>query len=91
MPVMEKERTVLPRKAVNLPKVKSQRGTPVMGKKAITLPPEALNLPEVEYPPEVIARLERICEEAEAQIASGELKPMTAAEFAAEYGITLDD
>ena len=55
------------------------------------LPPEALNLPTVKYPPEVIARWEQEVEIARLQIATGELKPMTAAEFAAEYGITLDD
>jgi hypothetical protein len=54
-------------------------------------PPEAMNLPEVEYPPEVIARLDAIRAVTEAQIAAGELKPMTAAEFAAQYGITLDE
>jgi hypothetical protein len=53
-------------------------------------PPEAMNLPTVEYPPEVIARLDSIRSVTEAQIAAGELKPMTAAEFAAQYGITLD-
>jgi len=47
--------------------------------------------PTVEYPEEVIRRLDREYLVAKAQMASGELKPMTAKEFAAEYGITLDD
>ena len=48
-------------------------------------------LPIVEYPEEVVQRFKREFEEAKAQIARGELKPMSAKEFAAEYGITLDD
>jgi len=48
------------------------------------------NLPEVEYPEEVLKRLDRVYLEAKAQMASGELKPMTAAEFAAKHGITID-
>ena len=47
-------------------------------------------LPEVEYPPEVVARWRREREIDRAQIASGELKPQTAAELAAEFGIELD-
>jgi len=42
------------------------------------------DLEEVEYPPEVIARWDRIVEETKAQLAAGEIVPMTAAEFAAE-------
>jgi len=91
MPVMEKERTVLPRKAMSLAKAKPQRGAPVMGKKAITLPPEAMNLSEVEYPPELMARLDRICEIASMKIATGELVPQTVEELAAELGIDLDE
>jgi len=49
------------------------------------------NLPEVEYPKEVIERLDREYLIAKQQMASGELKPMTVEEFAAEYGITMDD
>jgi len=64
---------------------------PVMERTKITLPPEALNLPTVKYPQEVIDRLDKIREITTAQIATGELKPMTAAEFAAQYGITLDE
>ena len=63
---------------------------PVMERRETYCPPEAMNLPTVEYPPEVIARLDSIRAVTEAQIAAGELKPMTAAEFAAQYGITLD-
>jgi len=52
---------------------------------------EALeNAPEVEYPEEVMRRLDEEYEEARAQMASGELKPITVEELAAEYGITLD-
>jgi len=42
------------------------------------------DLEEVEYPPEVVARWEKIADEAEEQFARGELVPMTAAEFKAE-------
>jgi len=64
---------------------------PVMERTEIKLPPEALNLPTVKYPQEVIDRLDKIREITTTQIATGELKPMTAAEFAAQYGITLDE
>jgi hypothetical protein len=53
---------------------------------------EALDkAPTVDYPDEVLQRLDREYLVAKAQMASGELKPMSAREFAAEYGITLDD
>jgi len=90
MPVMEKERSVLPRKAMSLAKAKPQRGAPVMGKKAITLPPEALNLSEVEYPQEVLDRLNKLREITDAKIAMGE-RLNTAREYAALRGIKLDD
>jgi len=45
---------------------------------------ELENLPEVEYPEEVIQRLNREYLVAKAQMAAGELKPMSAAEFAAK-------
>ncbi len=48
------------------------------------------NLPEVEYPRKVIERLNREYKIAKAQMASGELKPMTVEELAAKHGITLD-
>jgi len=48
------------------------------------------NLPEVEYPKEAIDRFNREFLVAKAQMATGELKPMTVEELAAEYGITLD-
>ncbi len=48
------------------------------------------NAPEVEYPKEVLDRLDRVYLETKAQMASGELKPVTVEELAAEYGITLD-
>jgi len=47
------------------------------------------DIEEVEYPPEVVARWVKIADEAEEQLARGELVPMTAAEFAALHGITL--
>jgi len=62
---------------------------PVMEREELVLPPEAMNLPEVEYPPEVIERLEKELEIARMQIATGELVPKTAAEMAAEWGIKL--
>jgi hypothetical protein len=48
-------------------------------------------LPEVEYPEEVIQRLNREFLVAKAQMATGELKPMSAAEYAAKKGFTLDE
>jgi hypothetical protein len=51
---------------------------------------ELENLPEVEYPEEVLQRLDREYLVAKAQMASGELKPMSVAEYAAKKGITLD-
>jgi hypothetical protein len=39
-----------------------------------------------EYPLEYIEKLEKLAEEAERQIASGELKPMTVEELAAKHG-----
>jgi DNA-directed RNA polymerase specialized sigma subunit len=47
--------------------------------------------PTVKYPKKVLKRLDREYAEAKAQMARGELKPMTVEEIAAEYGITLDD
>jgi hypothetical protein len=47
------------------------------------------SLEEVEYPPEVMARWERIAEITRIQLATGEIKPKTAAEMAAELGIKL--
>jgi hypothetical protein len=49
------------------------------------------NLPTVKYPKEAIERFNREFIVAKAQMATGELKPQTAAEIAAEYGITLDE
>lgn len=49
------------------------------------IPPAGLE--EVEYPPEVIDRLEKEIEIAELQIATGELQPMTIAEIAAAVGL----
>jgi hypothetical protein len=46
-------------------------------------------LPEVDYPEEVVKELNEIAEKTLAQIASGELLPMTVEEFAAENGITI--
>jgi hypothetical protein len=48
-------------------------------------------LPEVEYPEEVMRRWDREFLVAKAQMASGELKPQTVEEIAAEYGINLDE
>ena len=70
--------------------VKRSLTMPVMERREAYCPPEAMNLPEVEYPPEVIARLDAIRAVTEAQIASGELKPMSVAELAAELGIEID-
>jgi len=42
------------------------------------------------YPPELIARWVKIAEDMDLKIASGELKPQTVEEVAAELGITLD-
>ena len=63
---------------------------PVMERRETYCPPEAMNLPTVEYPPEVIARLDSIRAVTEAQLAAGELKPMSVAELAAELGIEID-
>ncbi len=43
------------------------------------------DIPEVEYPPEVISRLDREFNVVKAQLATGELRPMSAAEIAAEF------
>ena len=48
-------------------------------------------LPEVEYPREVLERWDAELEVARAQIATGELKPLDLAEFAAEHGLKLND
>ena len=50
---------------------------------------ELQNLPEVEYPEEVIRELDMEVEATKALFAAGEIAPLTAAEFAAEYGIEL--
>ena len=50
----------------------------------------AKSLPVAYYPPEVVERWNKEIEIMDAQIATGELKPKTAAEMAAERGITLD-
>jgi hypothetical protein len=63
---------------------------PVMERTEAVLPPEAMDLPDAEYPPEVIARWDKETEIAEMQIATGELKPVSVAEFAARYGIKLN-
>jgi len=47
------------------------------------------DLEEVEYPPEIIKQLEREVEIAKAQLAAGELVPMTAAEYAAKRGLKI--
>ena len=49
------------------------------------------DIPEVEYPEEVIERLNREFEVGEAQLAIGEIKLETAKEFAARYGIVIED
>ena len=49
------------------------------------------DLEVVEYPPEVVERWDRIFDETVAQYRRGELKPMTAAEFAAKKGLRLDE
>jgi len=46
---------------------------------------ELQNLPEVEYPEEVIRELDMEVEATKALFAAGEIAPLTAAEFAAEY------
>ena len=56
---------------------------PVLERTEAVLPPEA------EYPPEVLARLNRIREKVDAQIAKGE-KLETLEEYAARRGIALD-
>jgi hypothetical protein len=63
---------------------------PVMERTEIKLPPEFMNLPDAEYPPEVIERWDNETEIAEMQIATGELKPVSVAELAAEFGIRLN-
>ena len=50
---------------------------------------ELENLPEVEYPEEVIDRWDKEAEIAMLQFATGELKPKTVAEFAAEHGLKI--
>jgi hypothetical protein len=54
-----------------------------------------LNVPadieEVEYPPEVVEKLDRQFEIAKLKIATGELVPQTVEELAAELGIDFDD
>ena len=62
---------------------------PVMERTEAVLPPEFMNLPDAEYPPEVLARLNRIREKVDAQIAKGE-KLETLEEYAARRGIALD-
>jgi len=42
---------------------------------------------EEEYPPEFFEELDRRFEETARSVASGEIKPMTVAEFAAQHGI----
>jgi len=49
------------------------------------------NVPTVEYPEHVLQRLDREYLVLKAQMASGEVKPMTVEEIAAEYGISLDE
>jgi hypothetical protein len=51
---------------------------------------ELAGLPEVEYPDDVVDRWEKEAEIAMLKLATGELKPMTAAQMAAERGLTLD-
>ena len=55
-------------------------------KSAFVIPAD---LEEVEYPPEIIRQLEREVEIAKAQLAAGELVPMTAAEYAAKRGLRI--
>jgi len=47
---------------------------------------ELENVPTVKYPDEVLQRLDREYLVAKAQMASGELKPMSAAEYARKKG-----
>jgi len=63
---------------------------PVMEKREMVLPSEALNLPVADYPEEVVERWVKMREITEARIATGELKPKTIAEVAAEHGIVLN-
>jgi len=48
-------------------------------------------LPTVKYPEHVLKRLDEEYEVAMAQLVSGELKPMSVAEYARKKGIALDD
>jgi len=51
---------------------------------------ELRNLPTVEYPPEVIERLNAKSQVLKQQIATGEIVPRSALEIIAELGIELD-
>lgn len=51
---------------------------------------EFANLPTVKYPDEIMKLLKAIAEITRAQLATGELFPQTADEFAAEMGIDAD-
>jgi hypothetical protein len=67
-----------------MPQTKTKRFDPPPAQKAWDE-----SLEEVEYPPELVARWEHIADMTEAQVAAGEIKPQTAAELAAEFGIKL--
>jgi hypothetical protein len=45
------------------------------------------DMEEADYPAEFFEEMDRCFEEAKSQIAAGELKPMSIAEFAAQHGI----
>ncbi|MDR2577575.1 MAG: hypothetical protein LBC70_02015 [Chitinispirillales bacterium] len=52
---------------------------------------ELQNLPEIEYPEEVVQRWQKEVEIAKNQLATGELIPKSIAEYAADFGISMDD
>jgi hypothetical protein len=54
------------------------------------LPQIPVGIEEVEYPAAVIERLDKEFEIVEAQLATGEIEPMSVADFAAEYGIKIN-
>ena len=54
------------------------------------LPQIPVGIEEIEYPAYVIERLDKEFEIVEAQLATGEIEPMSVADFAAEYGIKIN-
>jgi len=59
-------------------------------KERSVLPQIPAGIEEVEYPAYVIERLDKEFEIVEAQLATGEIEPMSVADFAAEYGIKIN-